>query len=139
VSPGESAPVRDWIPLLESVAKNAKSLLVVVDDVAEDIDEEVLRALVANVQRKAISCCVIRAGRLAGADAFLPSGPLAAQGEGIVEQLPRIDRVWVRRAATYLQISREDDSRADNIKLEKTMSRVHLIYVGGADANDQAR
>lgn len=32
VSPGESEPSRDLIPLLESVTKNAESLLVVVDD-----------------------------------------------------------------------------------------------------------
>ncbi|MDE0867028.1 MAG: hypothetical protein OSA98_24890 [Rubripirellula sp.] len=125
---GECDPLESWVPVLESVSLSEQSLLVVTDE----IDATVLKTLLINVHRETISCCVIGAGGLADISAFLKSGEMANAGMDIVKQLPLIDRVSIRRAASVIFSGEEQE-------LEGAMSPVELIHVGGSDVHDLTR
>lgn len=125
---GECDPLEVWVPVLEVVVKNEQSLLVV----ADDVDTQVLKTLLVNVDRETISCCVIGAGGFADINAFLQSGEMAKAGTAVVKQLSLIDRVSIRRAASVIFSGEEQD-------LEGTMSSIELIHVGGSDVHDQMR
>lgn len=87
-------PLAAWLPLMESVAGAGEALLVV----TETIGSELLTTFIVNAFKGALPVCVVhpvrdRSGNPAAGAQFAtpPTG---------LDQLLRIDEVWVRRTAT---------------------------------------
>ena len=87
-------PVAAWLPLMESVAGAGESLLVV----TETIDSELLATFVVNAFKGTLPVCVVHPVR--GRSGSAAAGAQFATPPTGLDQLLRIDDVWVRRTAT---------------------------------------
>lgn len=104
-----TGPFWKWLPLLESVAKAGESLLVATDEVGDDF----LRTLIANLERQAIKACAVRSS----AKASLLAGER------------RVKEAWVRKDASVLFPWNEGDwPEGDEIA---------VVEIGGEDCEDQ--
>ncbi len=115
-----TGPFWRWLPLLESVAKAGESLVVATDEVGDDF----LRTLIANLERQAIKACAVRSS----AAAALLEGE-RTDPPGDPHSLPRVKEAWVRKAASVLFPWNEGDwPEGDDIA---------VVEVGGEDCEDQ--
>jgi hypothetical protein len=87
-------PVAAWLPLMESVVAAGESLLVV----TETIDSELLATFTVNAFKGTLRVCVVHPVR--GHSGNPAAGAQFATPPTGLDQLLRIDDVWVRRTAT---------------------------------------
>jgi len=119
-------PVAAWLPLMEAVAGAGESLLVV----TETIDSELLATFVVNAFKGTLPVCVVHpvAGRsdrsVAGAQFTTPPSGL--------DQLLRIDDVWVRRTATVCF-----PAAGDPLSSAAALQDFVVIETGGENHDDQ--
>jgi hypothetical protein len=87
-------PLAAWLPLMESVAGAGQSLLVV----TETIDSELLATFIVNAFKGTLRVCVVHPVR--GRSRNAAAGAQFATPPTGLDQVLRIDDVWVRRTAT---------------------------------------
>jgi hypothetical protein len=115
-----------WLPLMEAVAGAGESLLVV----TETIDSELLATFVVNAFKGTLRVCVVHpvSGRsdksAAGAQFTTPPTNL--------DQLLRIDDVWVRRTATVCF-----PAAGDPLASAAALQDFVVIETGGENHDDQ--
>jgi hypothetical protein len=116
-----TAPFWKWLPLLEGAAKAEESLVVA----AEEIGDDFLRTLVANLERRTIRASAVRSGngtasRLRQAGADPPHDHRA---------LPKVKEAWIRRGASVVFPWNDADWR--------DAPEIVVVEVGGEDCEDQ--
>ena len=123
------APLQQWLPLMEAIAKAGESMLVV----TREISAELLQTIIVNSLKKTLSCCVARVVE------SLPGYGLPATGvpwefvetpPGAADRLPQAAEAWVRRTATLL-------FPAPAGGWLPPVSDVTIISVGGENHEDQ--
>ncbi|HEX4959461.1 MAG TPA: hypothetical protein VF173_01385 [Thermoanaerobaculia bacterium] len=117
-----TAPFWKWLPLLEGAAKAEEALVVA----AEEIGDDFLRTLVANLERRTIRASAVRSG--AGASCLL-GNKAGADPPGDHRCLPRAKEAWIRKGASVVFPWNDAD-------WAKT-SEIAVIEVGGEDCEDQ--
>ena len=123
------APISEWLPLMEAIAKAGESLLLV----TREVETELLRTFIVNSLKEALACCVVRV-------AEDPAGyglPAASIPWEVVEatpktpdHLPRAAEAWVRRTATVL-------FPASDNEWQSAVGELTIISVGGENHEDQ--
>jgi hypothetical protein len=119
-------PLAAWLPLMESVARAGESLLVV----TETIDSELLATFIVNAFKGTLPVCAVypvrgRSGNPAPGTQF--STPPAG-----VDQLLRIDDVWIRRTATVCF-----PTAGDPLSSAGALQDFGVIETGGENHEDQ--
>jgi hypothetical protein len=115
-----TGPFWKWLPLLESVAKAGESLVVATDEVSDDF----LRTLIANLERRAIKACAIRSS----ATAFFLAGE-RTDLPGDLRSLLQVKEAWIRKDASVLFPWNESDWPAGD--------EIAVVEIGGEDCEDQ--
>ncbi|CAN5780444.1 hypothetical protein BH20VER1_BH20VER1_26310 [soil metagenome] len=118
-------PLAAWLPLMESAAGAGESLLVV----TESIGSELLQTFLVNTFKGTLRACVVHPARdryaSPGAGAQLVTPPPG------VDQLPRIDEVWVRRGASGCFPNANDPAWS-----AATLQNFAMIETGGENYDD---
>jgi hypothetical protein len=115
------APFWKWLPLLEGAAKAEESLMVA----AEEIGDDFLRTLVANLERRTIKASAVRSS--AGVSASL--GRAGADPPSDHRALPRVKEAWIRRGASVVFPWNDADW--------PDAPQIAVVEVGGEDGEDQ--
>jgi hypothetical protein len=116
-----TAPFWKWLPLLEGAAKAEESLLVA----AEEIGDDFLRTLVANLERRTIKASAVRASHGVSS----PLGQAAANPPNDHRALPRVKEAWIRKGASVVFPWNGDDW--------PDTPEIAIVEVGGEDSEDQ--
>jgi hypothetical protein len=140
----ETEALKEWIPLLESLAKAGEGLVVVTDDMA---NQAILSLLLINNSHSAVPCGIVTRGDTPAAklETLLPKAPARKDGglfrgaaKGTTqkmleierEALPRSELVWIRKdASVAFPTSANHDW--DDLLIE-----VAIISVSGSDIED---
>jgi hypothetical protein len=119
-------PVAAWLPLMEAVAGSGEALLVV----TETIGSELLQTFVVNACKGTLPVCAVLPAR----DRYGSPAPGTqfATPPATVDQLPRIDDVWIRRTATVCF-----PSTADPLASAAALQNFAIIETGGENHEDQ--
>jgi hypothetical protein len=117
-------PLATWLPLMEGVVAAGESLLVV----TETIGSELLATFIVNAFKGTLRVCVVhprRSGNPAAGAQFAtpPAG---------IDQLLRIDDVWVRRTATVCF-----PMTGDPLSSAAALQDFVVIETGGENHEDQ--
>jgi hypothetical protein len=116
-----TAPFWKWLPLLEGAAKAEESLVVA----AEEIGDDFLRTLVANLERRTIKATAVRS--TAGFSS--PLGSASADPPNDHRALPRVKEAWIRKGASVVFPWNDADW--------PSTPEIAIIEVGGEDSEDQ--
>jgi hypothetical protein len=146
VCPAPRPDFKDWIPMLEALAKLSDTLIVVTPRMESD---DLFATLLANHVRSVIRCVVISPGPAQAPDLKAlsrtldtlelrpspkapPSSYLAA-GEiplpPLLDQLPRAERVAIRRGCTVA-------IPGPGAEQSPALSEIAIVHVGGEHADD---
>jgi len=120
------APLTAWLPLMEAAAGAGESLLVV----TETIDSELLATFIVNAFKGTLSVCVVHPVG-SRSDRSVAGAQFATPPTGL-DQLLRIDDVWVRRTATVC-FPKADDPLSSAAALQDFV----VIETGGENHEDQ--
>jgi len=120
-------PIGSWLPLMEKVAAEGESLLVVTDS----IGSELLNTFVVNAIRGTLPVCVVhpagdRSGRTTTRAQF--AAPWISP-----EQLPRVEEVWIRRTASVCF-----PSAGEPLSSSAAIQTFAIIETGGENHEDQS-
>lgn len=125
------APLSQWLPLMEAIAKAGESLLVV----TKEISTELLQTIIVNALKKTLSCCAIRAAE--NQPGYGYGSPIPAVPWEFVEappqsadRLPQAAEAWIRRTSTVLFPASVNEWRW-------SLSDVTIISVAGENHDDQ--
>ena|GEM_PF-2123026 len=116
-----TAPFWKWLPLLESAAKAEESLMVA----AEEIGDDFLRTLVANLERRTIKASAVRSSNGASS----PLGQTGADPPNDHRALPRVKEAWIRKGASVVFPWNDADW--------PDAPEIAIVEVGGEDCEDQ--
>jgi hypothetical protein len=119
-------PVAAWLPLMESVARAGEALLIV----TETIDSELLATFTVNAFKGTLSVCVVHPVR-GHSDNPAAGAQFATPPTGL-DQLLRIDDVWVRRTSTAFF-----PAVGDPLSSAAALQDFVVIETGGEDHEDQ--
>jgi hypothetical protein len=117
-------PLAKWLPLMESVAGAGESLLVV----TETIGSELLATFIVNAFKGTLRVCVVQPRRSGNPAA----GAQFATPPTALDQLLRIDDVWVRRNATVCF-----PAVGDPLSSAAALQDFAVIETGGENHEDQ--
>jgi chaperonin GroEL len=121
---GRIATVKDLLPLLENLSQQAKSLLIV----AEDIDGEALATLVVNKMRGILSVCAVKAPDFGDRRTLLMNDMATLTGGQVVDKdkgmkLEKFDLNWLGECRT-VNITKEQTTIVDGAGDEKDIERL---------------
>jgi hypothetical protein len=119
-------PLAAWLPLMESVVAAGESLLVV----TETIDSELLATFIVNAFKGTLRVCVVHPVR--GRSGSPAAGAQFATPPPSLDQLLRIDDVWVRRTATVCF-----PTSGDPLSSAAALQDFVVIETGGENHEDQ--
>jgi hypothetical protein len=119
-------PLAAWLPLMESVVAAGESLLVV----TETIDSEILATFIVNAFKGTLRVCVVHPVR--GRSGNPAAGAQFATPPTSLDQLLRIDDVWVRRTATVCF-----PTAGDPLSSAAALQDFVVIEAGGENHEDQ--
>jgi hypothetical protein len=119
-------PLAAWLPLMESVVAAGESLLVV----TETIGSELLATFIVNAFKGTLRVCVARPVR--GHSGNPAAGAQFTTPPKGVDQLLRIDDVWVRRTATVCF-----PAAGDPLSSAAALQDFAVIETGGENHEDQ--
>ena len=121
---GRITTVKDLLPLLENLSSQAKSLLIV----AEDIDGEALATLIVNKMRGILDVCCVKAPDFGDRRALLMNDMATLTGGQVVDKdkgmkLDKFDLKWLGECRT-VTITKETTTIVDGAGEEKAIEEL---------------
>ncbi len=121
---GRIATVKDLLPLLENLSQQAKSLLIV----AEDIDGEALATLVVNKMRGILNVCAVKAPDFGDRRTLLMNDMATLTGGQVVDKdkgmkLEKFDLNWLGECRS-VNITKEQTTIVDGAGTEEDIERL---------------
>jgi chaperonin GroEL len=121
---GRITTVKDLLPLLENLSQQAKSLLIV----AEDIDGEALATLVVNKMRGILNVCAVKAPDFGDRRTLLMNDMATLTGGQVVDKdkgmkLDKFDLKWLGECRT-VNITKEQTTIIDGAGTEEDIERL---------------
>ena len=124
------APVSEWVPLMEEIAKNDESMLIV----TQEISGELVRVLLVNSLKGTIQCSAAGFAEDHQIDSLCAATFLGKPAKNAipkrVNKLPVADEVWIRRDATVVFSPSEENWRSSE-------NNIAVIAVGGENCDEQ--
>jgi len=121
---GRITTVKDLLPLLENLSQQAKSLLIV----AEDIDGEALATLIVNKMRGILNVCAVKAPDFGDRRTLLMNDMATLTGGQVVDKdkgmkLDKFDLNWLGQCRT-VTVSKEQTTIVDGAGEEEAIERL---------------
>ena len=121
---GRIATVKDLLPLLENLSQQAKSLLIV----AEDIDGEALATLIVNKMRGILNVCCVKAPDFGDRRTLLMNDMATLTGGVVVDKdkgmkLDKFDLKWLGECRT-VTVTKETTTIVDGAGTEEDIERL---------------
>ena len=121
---GRIGSVKDLLPLLENLSQQAKSLLIV----AEDIDGEALATLIVNKMRGILNVCAVKAPDFGDRRTLLMNDMATLTGGQVIDKdkgmkLDKFDLNWLGQCRT-VTISKEQTTIVDGAGEEEAIERL---------------
>jgi chaperonin GroEL len=121
---GRITTVKDLLPLLENLSQQAKSLLIV----AEDIDGEALATLIVNKMRGILNVCCVKAPDFGDRRTLLMNDMAALTGGVVVDKdkgmkLDKFDLKWLGECRT-VTVTKETTTIVDGAGTEEDIERL---------------
>ena len=121
---GRITTVKDLLPLLENLSQQAKSLLIV----AEDIDGEALATLIVNKMRGILNVCAVKAPDFGDRRTLLMNDMATLTGGTVVDKdkgmkLEKFDLNWLGECRT-VTVTKEQTTIVDGAGEEKAIERL---------------
>jgi len=121
---GRIATVKDLLPLLENLSQQAKSLLIV----AEDIDGEALATLIVNKMRGILNVCCVKAPDFGDRRTLLMNDMATLTGGVVVDKdkgmkLDKFDLKWLGECRT-VTVTKESTTIVDGAGEEEAIERL---------------
>jgi len=121
---GRIATVKDLLPLLENLSQQAKSLLIV----AEDIDGEALATLIVNKMRGILNVCAVKAPDFGDRRTLLMNDMATLTGGVVVDKdkgmkLDKFDLNWLGQCRT-VTVTKESTTIVDGAGEEEAIERL---------------
>jgi len=121
---GRITTVKDLLPLLENLSQQAKSLLIV----AEDIDGEALATLIVNKMRGILNVCAVKAPDFGDRRTLLMNDMATLTGGQVVDKdkgmkLDKFDLNWLGECRT-VTVTKENTTIVDGAGEEEAIGRL---------------
>ena len=121
---GRIATVKDLLPLLENLSSQAKSLLII----AEDIDGEALATLIVNKMRGTLNVCAVKAPDFGDRRTLLMNDMATLTGGQVVDKdkgmkLEKFDLKWLGECRTAT-VTKESTTIVDGAGEEEAIERL---------------
>jgi chaperonin GroEL len=121
---GKITTVKDLLPLLENLSQQAKSLLIV----AEDIDGEALATLIVNKMRGILNVCAVKAPDFGDRRTLLMQDMATLTGGQLVDKdkgmkLDKFDLNWLGECRT-VTVTKESTTIVDGAGTEENIERL---------------
>jgi len=121
---GRITTVKDLLPLLENLSQQAKSLLIV----AEDIDGEALATLIVNKMRGILNVCCVKAPDFGDRRTLLMNDMATLTGGTVVDKdkgmkLDKFDLNWLGECRT-VTVTKESTTLVDGAGTEENIERL---------------
>ena len=121
---GRIATVKDLLPLLENLSQQAKSLLIV----AEDIDGEALATLIVNKMRGILNVCAVKAPDFGDRRTLLMNDMATLTGGVVVDKdkgmkLDKFDLKWLGECRT-VTVTKEQTTIVDGAGTEEDIDKL---------------
>lgn len=124
-----TAPLSEWLPLMEATVQAGESLLVL----TKEVSAEILQTFIVNSVKETLSCCIIRVAE----DQSAWGSPAPDMSWEFVQTPPknrdrllRAGEAWVRRTGTVV-------FPAPGGQWQPAVEDIAVIAVGGRNRDDQ--